>query len=420
VTARPLAPCPACGAAFDPAVADWCDTRRGPRTPVCPECGACLCGAAPEAIEAFWRAALRAPAIAETEAQTHAEADTHAPAHETYELACPRCAEPFDAASAAECGCATSVRTPVCPHCRRCLCDLPFETQVGFWAAAPDGMRRGLLAGLHATELARTDAAAAAAVAEPARGATKFRAKRDSDGAAGGVDLASFLNPGDAPPAESFPVECCHCRGRYEALDAAWCFCIGAERSTLCPLCLHCICAQSKEFRQQWWAAAHPELRARRITELRTRFNPPPPMAPADLPRPAAVVAYNDDERLRIAGRALQLLGWGVVYARDGLEAFTRVKSHRPEVLLADAILPRLNGREVCRKIKADPFCSRVGVILTTGLYTRPSQRDEAFRIYKVDGWLLEPVEIHALRDALAKVVAVPVPALFPYPAAAR
>src|SRR5689334_9915166 len=134
-------PCPGCGVPFDPLAVEWCASRRGASTPCCPACGDCLCGLPPEAQRAFWRAeaAVSHAGIAEGELD---------PGIETHEIACLHCGDPYDAAIAAECGCTTAIRTPVCPHCRRCLCDEPMEVQIGFWAAAPEGMRRRTVSGL--------------------------------------------------------------------------------------------------------------------------------------------------------------------------------------------------------------------------------------------------------------------------------
>lgn len=55
-----------------------------------------------------------------------------------------------------------------------------------------------------------------------------------------------------------------------------------------------------------------------------------------------------------------------VVTARDGIEALARIARERPEVVVADLDMPRLDGAELCRRIKADPDTRSIPVILVT------------------------------------------------------
>jgi uncharacterized protein (TIGR02266 family) len=55
-----------------------------------------------------------------------------------------------------------------------------------------------------------------------------------------------------------------------------------------------------------------------------------------------------------------------VVTARDGIEALARIARERPEVIVADLDMPRLDGAELCRRLKADPDTRAIPVILVT------------------------------------------------------
>jgi twitching motility two-component system response regulator PilH len=55
-----------------------------------------------------------------------------------------------------------------------------------------------------------------------------------------------------------------------------------------------------------------------------------------------------------------------VVTARDGIEALARIARERPEVVVADLDMPRLDGAELCRRLKADPETRSIPVILVT------------------------------------------------------
>ncbi len=48
----------------------------------------------------------------------------------------------------------------------------------------------------------------------------------------------------------------------------------------------------------------------------------------------------------------------------NGEDALRRAREERPDVVLADAVMPRMNGYELCQAIKADPMLADVPVLL--------------------------------------------------------
>ena len=76
-----------------------------------------------------------------------------------------------------------------------------------------------------------------------------------------------------------------------------------------------------------------------------------------------------DDNRdiLELVERVLTTYGYDVVIARDGLEALQQESHARPDLIVLDVNLPRLDGWEVCRRIKAR---REVPVIVENGRVT--------------------------------------------------
>jgi two-component system, cell cycle response regulator len=50
--------------------------------------------------------------------------------------------------------------------------------------------------------------------------------------------------------------------------------------------------------------------------------------------------------------------------AADGLEALAKIEAEKPDIVLLDVILPKLDGFEVCRRIRADPATAHILVIM--------------------------------------------------------
>ena len=56
--------------------------------------------------------------------------------------------------------------------------------------------------------------------------------------------------------------------------------------------------------------------------------------------------------------------GLSVSIATDGVEALEHIEGHRPDLVVLDIVMPRMNGYEVCRRIKADPKTQDVPVVM--------------------------------------------------------
>jgi CheY-like chemotaxis protein len=63
----------------------------------------------------------------------------------------------------------------------------------------------------------------------------------------------------------------------------------------------------------------------------------------------------------------LRIMGHEVYTAQDGLQAMEVAAAFRPEVVLLDIGLPKLNGYEACRRIRELPCGSEVVLVAVTG-----------------------------------------------------
>lgn len=67
-------------------------------------------------------------------------------------------------------------------------------------------------------------------------------------------------------------------------------------------------------------------------------------------------------------------LGYDVRQARDGVEALEQIAREEPDLVLLDIDLPRLDGLEVCRRVKSDADRRLVPIVLITALTDRPTR----------------------------------------------
>src|SRR5690349_5582491 len=93
-----------------------------------------------------------------------------------------------------------------------------------------------------------------------------------------------------------------------------------------------------------------------------------------------------------------------VVVVSDGRQAIDRLRSERPDVVLADIGMPERDGYEVAAFVKADPDLAHIPVVLLTGAF-EPLDENRA-RAVGCDGVLVKPFEpqmvINRVRELLA------------------
>ncbi|MBD2652588.1 MULTISPECIES: response regulator transcription factor [Synechocystis] len=75
------------------------------------------------------------------------------------------------------------------------------------------------------------------------------------------------------------------------------------------------------------------------------------------------LVEDSSSQREMISG-ILKDHGWQVTIACDGVEALEKLQSFSPDLVVLDIVMPRMNGYEVCRRIKSDPKTKNVPVIM--------------------------------------------------------
>ncbi|MBF2029926.1 MAG: SpoIIE family protein phosphatase [Oscillatoriales cyanobacterium C42_A2020_001] len=112
---------------------------------------------------------------------------------------------------------------------------------------------------------------------------------------------------------------------------------------------------------------------------------------------PTRILVIEDDRTAQLVlTKMLEEQGYDVAVASDGVEGLKKAKQFQPALIICDWIMPRLDGLEVCRQVKADPELSTVFFILLTargGVEDRIQGLDNG-----ADEFLTKPVEMSELR----------------------
>jgi CheY-like chemotaxis protein len=79
------------------------------------------------------------------------------------------------------------------------------------------------------------------------------------------------------------------------------------------------------------------------------------------------LLAEDEEDIQRLASMCLRRGGeWEVTLAGDGEEALALAREDRPDVILLDVMMPKLDGFAVCQRLKADPATRNIHVIFLT------------------------------------------------------
>jgi len=81
---------------------------------------------------------------------------------------------------------------------------------------------------------------------------------------------------------------------------------------------------------------------------------------------PQILIVDDNPENLDILQARLASHGYEILTARDGEEALATAREKRPDLILLDIMMPKLDGIEVCRRLKADPALPFTPIIMVT------------------------------------------------------
>ncbi|MDI6845482.1 MAG: response regulator [Candidatus Saccharicenans sp.] len=102
--------------------------------------------------------------------------------------------------------------------------------------------------------------------------------------------------------------------------------------------------------------------------------------------------------------RILKNLKVQVIQASDGSQAYDLFKGEKPDLVITEAILPKLHGFDLTRKIVQESG-GTVPVIILTGLYKGPQYRHEALTSLGAAEYLEKPVDPETLLDAVNRLL---------------
>lgn len=119
-------------------------------------------------------------------------------------------------------------------------------------------------------------------------------------------------------------------------------------------------------------------------------------------PRKILIVEDNDDSR-ELVVKVLKNKGYLMVEASDGEEALEKVTAEKPDLILLDISLPKLDGYEVAKRLKAQEEFSDIPIVAFTA-HAMKGDREKVIGA-GFEGYISKPVNIRELPDQVKSFI---------------
>jgi two-component system alkaline phosphatase synthesis response regulator PhoP len=122
------------------------------------------------------------------------------------------------------------------------------------------------------------------------------------------------------------------------------------------------------------------------------------------------LVVDDDPDVLEAIGIILEANGYAVTTARDGVEGLTKLKEEKPDLMILDLLMPRLDGFGVCKELK-DPRWAKYGhipIIILSSVREEASRRRyelETGLQLDVDDYVEKPIEHTILLERVKNIL---------------
>jgi len=103
---------------------------------------------------------------------------------------------------------------------------------------------------------------------------------------------------------------------------------------------------------------------------------------------PTVVIADDEVHIVDVLAMLFEFYEVEVVKAYNGEQALQAVREHTPSLVIADIMMPKLSGAELCQRLKADPVTAGTTVVLMSAL------PPHAIPDVSADGYLPKPFEL--------------------------
>jgi DNA-binding response OmpR family regulator len=116
------------------------------------------------------------------------------------------------------------------------------------------------------------------------------------------------------------------------------------------------------------------------------------------------LIAEDDPDVARLYSAYAQNRGHEVLLARDGAETLLAAATELPDLVLLDVLMPKLDGRDVLRQLKANPKTAAIPILVISALGGDQNLRD---LLLELGAWdvLEKPVDLQIVFNKVERLI---------------
>ncbi|MBN1594434.1 response regulator [candidate division FCPU426 bacterium] len=113
------------------------------------------------------------------------------------------------------------------------------------------------------------------------------------------------------------------------------------------------------------------------------------------------LIVEDEPEIMELIELTLASDEYELLQAIDGEQGLTLGTTTNPDLILLDIMLPKIDGYEICRRLKGDKKTSGIPVVMLTA-FGQKREIEEGFKV-KADDYIVKPFEPAKLRQRIKK-----------------
>ena len=116
------------------------------------------------------------------------------------------------------------------------------------------------------------------------------------------------------------------------------------------------------------------------------------------------LIVEDDPDILKLLHTTLTFKGYRVVTARNGREGLDAIQKERPATVIADIMMPKLDGFGLVHRMRINPATRDIPVVFITATYVAPEDREFALNI-GATRFIQKPVDLEKFLATVAEVL---------------
>jgi excisionase family DNA binding protein len=122
--------------------------------------------------------------------------------------------------------------------------------------------------------------------------------------------------------------------------------------------------------------------------------------------RRKALIVDDDEELVELIRDALEADGrFEIRVANNGFDAGMMVREYHPDIIVLDVMLPDINGKEVCQRVRSDPALDDVKIICISGMVEQDKIED--LKASGANDFMQKPFEVESLIERICLLLDV-------------